>query len=89
MKAAEMFLPYGTLIALGGGMVSTLAVLNATTFSSARVAFADTAKRSFEPLKKILDRENIPSHYLVRVSHDSTEAILATHRRAKDRHPCH
>src|SRR5919112_874040 len=45
---------------------------------SAGVAFADTAKRSFDPLEKILDRENIPSHYLVRVSHDSTEAILAT-----------
>jgi basic amino acid/polyamine antiporter, APA family len=45
---------------------------------SAGVAFADTAKRSFEPLEKILDRENIPSHYLVRVSHDGTEAILAT-----------
>jgi basic amino acid/polyamine antiporter, APA family len=25
-----------------------------------------------------LDRENIPSHYLVRVSHNTTEAILAT-----------
>jgi basic amino acid/polyamine antiporter, APA family len=45
---------------------------------SAGVAFADTAKRSFEPLEKILDNENIPSHYLVRVSHDATEAILAT-----------
>jgi APA family basic amino acid/polyamine antiporter len=40
MKAAETFLPYGTLIVLGGGMVSTLAAPNATTFSSARVAFA-------------------------------------------------
>jgi amino acid transporter len=40
MKAAEIFLPYGALIVLGGGMVSTLAALNATTFSSARVAFA-------------------------------------------------
>ena len=37
MKAAETFLPYGILIVLGGGMVSTLAALNATTFSSARV----------------------------------------------------
>jgi basic amino acid/polyamine antiporter, APA family len=45
---------------------------------SAGVAFADTAKRSFDPLEKILDEENIPSHYLVRVSHDATEAILAT-----------
>ena len=40
MQAAEMFMPYGALIVLGGGMVSTLAALNATTFSSARVAFA-------------------------------------------------
>jgi basic amino acid/polyamine antiporter, APA family len=45
---------------------------------SAGVAFADTAKRSFDPLEKILDTEGIPSHYLVRVSHDATEAILAT-----------
>ena len=45
---------------------------------SAGVAFADTARRSFDPLEKILDEENIPSHYLVRVSHDATEAILAT-----------
>ena len=29
-----------TLVVLGGGMISTLAALNATTFSSARVAFA-------------------------------------------------
>ena len=33
-------MPYGGLIVLVGGMVSTLAALNATTFSSARVAFA-------------------------------------------------
>jgi hypothetical protein len=45
---------------------------------SAGVAFADTAKRSFEPLEKMLDRESVPNHYLVRVSHDATEAILAT-----------
>jgi basic amino acid/polyamine antiporter, APA family len=45
---------------------------------SAGVAFADTAKRSFKPLEEILDKENILSHYLVRVSHDGTEAILAT-----------
>jgi basic amino acid/polyamine antiporter, APA family len=45
---------------------------------SAGVAFAETAKRSFDPPEKILDTEEIPSHYLVRVSHDATEAILAT-----------
>ena len=39
-KAAESFMPYGAFIVLAGGLVSTLAALNATTFSSARVAFA-------------------------------------------------
>ena len=39
-KAAELFIPYGSFIVLVGGMVSTIAALNATTFSSARVAFA-------------------------------------------------
>jgi hypothetical protein len=42
------------------------------------VAFADSAKRAFKPLEKMLDRENILNHYLVRVSHDAAEAILAT-----------
>ena len=40
MKAAELFMPYGAFIVLAGGIVSTIAALNATTFSSARVAFA-------------------------------------------------
>lgn len=63
-----------------GGEVNILRVITVPhqTPLSAGIAFADTAKRSFEPLEKILDKENIPSHYLVRVSHDATEAILAT-----------
>ena len=63
-----------------GGEINILRVITVPhqTPLSAGVAFADTAKRSFEPLEKILDRENIPSHYLVRVSHNTTEAILAT-----------
>src|SRR5437867_5375506 len=40
MKAAELLAPYGAFIVLAGGLISTLAALNATTFSSARVAFA-------------------------------------------------
>ena len=40
IKAAELFFPYGSLIILAGGIVSSLAALNATTYSSARVAFA-------------------------------------------------
>ena len=33
-KAAEFFLPYGSFIILAGGIVSSLAALNATTYSS-------------------------------------------------------
>jgi basic amino acid/polyamine antiporter, APA family len=39
-KAAEFFLPYGAFIVITGGIVSSLAALNATTFSSSRVSFA-------------------------------------------------
>ncbi|MGI0036985.1 MAG: universal stress protein, partial [Nitrososphaera sp.] len=45
---------------------------------SAGAAFADSARRSFEPLEKMLDKEDVINHYLVRVSHDATEAVLAT-----------
>jgi amino acid transporter len=62
------------------GEVNILRIITvpAQTPLSAGVAFAETAKRSFEPLEKLLDREGVPNHYLVRVSHDATEAILAT-----------
>ena len=40
VEAAKSFLPFGALIVLGGGFVSTLAALNATTYSSSRVSYA-------------------------------------------------
>jgi amino acid transporter len=39
-RAAQFLLPFGTIIVLAGGMVSTVAGLSATTFSSSRVSFA-------------------------------------------------
>ncbi len=45
---------------------------------SAGVAFSESARKSFLPLEKILDNENIMNHYLVRISHDTIEAVLAT-----------
>ncbi|HEY9399549.1 MAG TPA: amino acid permease [Nitrososphaeraceae archaeon] len=45
---------------------------------SAGTGYAETARKSFEPLDKILDKEDILNHYLVRISHDPSEAILAT-----------
>jgi len=40
IESAKYFLPFGALIVLGGGLVSTLAALNATTFAASRVSFA-------------------------------------------------
>ena len=40
IESAKFFLPFGALIVLGGGLVSTLSALNATTFASSRVSFA-------------------------------------------------
>ena len=62
------------------GEISILRVITVPfqTPLSAGAAFADTAKRAFDPLEKILDKENVLNHYLVRISHDPTEAILAT-----------
>ena len=45
---------------------------------SAGIAFAESARRSFVPLEKMLEQENILNHYLVRISHDATEAVLST-----------
>ena len=40
VEAAKFFLPFGALIVLAGGLVSTLSALNATTFAASRVSFA-------------------------------------------------
>lgn len=39
-EAARQFMPFGTLLLLIGGLLSTMSALNATTFSSTRVSFA-------------------------------------------------
>jgi amino acid transporter len=40
IEAAKHFMPFGALIVLAGGFISTLAALNATTYSSSRVSYA-------------------------------------------------
>ncbi|HEX7178099.1 MAG TPA: universal stress protein [Nitrososphaeraceae archaeon] len=45
---------------------------------SAGTAFAEAARKSFDSIEKILDDANILNHYLVRISHDPSEAVLAT-----------
>ena len=38
--AADRFMPYGTIVILCGGLLSTISALNATTYPSTRVSFA-------------------------------------------------
>ena len=40
IEAAKNFMPFGAMIVLAGGFISTLAALNATTYSSSRVSYA-------------------------------------------------
>ena len=62
------------------GEISVLRVITVPlqTPLSAGVAFVESAKRAFTSLDQILDKEDVLNHYFVRVSHDPTEAILAT-----------
>lgn len=58
-------------------VLRTIMVPNQTPLS-AGTAFAESAKKSFIPLEKMLDKESVLNHFLARISHDTTEAILAT-----------
>jgi basic amino acid/polyamine antiporter, APA family len=62
------------------GEVNVLRILTVPdqTPLSAGIAFEDAARESFEPLEKRLEQENILNHYLFRISHETSEAILAT-----------
>ena len=50
IEAAEYYLPFGALIVLAGGFVSTLAALNATTYAASRVSFAMGKNHDLPPM---------------------------------------
>lgn len=58
-------------------IVRTITIPHQTPLS-AGVAFVDSARNAFEPLRDLLNKENVVYHFLLRVSHDTTEAILST-----------
>jgi APA family basic amino acid/polyamine antiporter len=62
------------------GEISILRIITVPqqTPLSAGAAFVESARRAFTPLDQILDKEGVLNHYFVRVSHDATEAVLAT-----------
>jgi hypothetical protein len=45
---------------------------------SAGTAFTESAAKAFEPLERAIEKEGILNHYLVRISHDATEALVST-----------
>ena len=45
---------------------------------SAGIAFIDSARKTFDSLEEILNKEDVIYHYYVRISHDATEAVLTT-----------
>ncbi len=50
VEAAKQFMPFGVLLLIIGGLLSTMSALNATTYSSTRVSFA-MARDKFLPRK--------------------------------------
>jgi hypothetical protein len=68
MKAAESLLPYGAFIVLAGGIVSSLAGLNATTFSSARVAFAMGRHYNLPHILSSIHSKNKTPHIAIAIS---------------------
>ena len=58
-------------------IVRTITIPHQTPLS-AGVAFVDSARNAFEPLRNLLNKENVVYHFLLRVSHDTTEALLST-----------
>ena len=45
---------------------------------SVGIAFIDSARKAFDSLETILNKEDVIYHYYVKVSHDATEAVLTT-----------
>ena len=45
---------------------------------SAGIAFIDSARKTFDSLEELLNKEDVVWHYFVRISHDATEAVLTT-----------
>ncbi len=68
MKAAESLVPYGAFVVLAGGIVSSLAGLNATTFSSARVAFAMGRHYNLPHILSSIHSKNKTPHIAIAIS---------------------
>ena len=65
VKAAEQFVTGGALVILVGGLLSTLSALNATIYSSSRVAFAMARDASLPQVVARVHRERATPHFAI------------------------
>jgi amino acid transporter len=63
--AAQFILPFGTILVLVGGMVSTIAGLSATTFSSSRVSFAMARQYNLPIIFSSIHPKHHTPHYSI------------------------
>ncbi|MBI4482314.1 MAG: amino acid permease [Acidobacteria bacterium] len=68
VRVAETFFVGGGLMILVGGLVSTMSALNATIYSSSRVAFAMGRDRNFPTLFSRVHRKQFTPHWAILVS---------------------
>jgi APA family basic amino acid/polyamine antiporter len=62
VEAARQFMPFGAVLLLFGGLISTMSALNATTFSSTRVSFAMGRDFNLPTLFKKVHQKNRTPH---------------------------
>ncbi len=68
VDVAQHFFVGGGLMILAGGLVSTMSALNATIYSSSRVAFAMGRDRNFPGLFSRVHAQNFTPHWAIMVS---------------------
>ncbi len=67
-KAAQSFMPFGYFIMVVGGLLANLAALNATIYSSSRVAFALARDKNIWSRLSAIHLKNLTPHLAVIVS---------------------
>jgi basic amino acid/polyamine antiporter, APA family len=81
LENPDRLIRYGLCVAKKeDGEINILRVITVPTQTpfNAGIAFAPAARKSFDSLHKIIEKENILSHYFVKISYDYNDAILVT-----------
>lgn len=65
VQVSKQFFTGGGIMLLAGGLISTMSALNATIYSSSRVAFAMGRDRNFPGLFSKVHRKNVTPHWAI------------------------